>query len=70
LAAELSHLSAARPPRRQQPRMVIPTPTAETPQPVMDLPQMGSSDYVRRTITLRTSGNSPDFRYEENPSDT
>ncbi len=53
LVAKLSTIDTARPLRRQQPRVDIPT-----------------SDYVRRTLTLRAAeGGAPIFRYEENLDD-
>jgi MoxR-like ATPase len=33
----------------------------------MELPQMGTSDYVRRTMTLRSVNGEPSFQYEGNP---
>ncbi len=67
LAAELSRIDTGRPLRRQQPHVAIPTPEPEAAQAFMDLPQMGTSDYVRRTMTLRHTGYAPNLSYEDNP---
>ncbi len=69
LALELSQLSVARPLRRQQPHVPVPLPSEEPSQAFMERPQMGTSDYVRRTMTLRGAGGSPHLSCEENPGD-
>jgi hypothetical protein len=69
LAKELVNLGATRPLRRQCPPVVVPTQAVETDQIDVDLPQMGTSDYVRRTMVLRSSDSGTSVRYEENPDE-
>lgn len=68
LIAALASIGDARPLRRQLPRVEIPR-EEKNGQKFMELPQMGESDYVRRTMTLRVVNGLPSVRYEENPSD-
>lgn len=68
LVAVLSTLRDARPERRQMPRVAIPK--AETAaQKFMERPQLATSNYVRRTMVLKTVNGVPTFVYEENPSE-
>ncbi len=69
LVAKLSTLRDTRPLRRQQPHAVIPS--AETPVQLefMDQPQMGTSDYVRRTLRLEMRDGLPSLRYGETADD-
>jgi uncharacterized protein with von Willebrand factor type A (vWA) domain len=69
LAAKLSSVQSGRPLRRQKPHVAIPLEESPTPPRLMELPQMGSSDYVRRTMTLRSIDGVPTFKYEKNPDD-
>jgi uncharacterized protein len=70
LVAKLSMIDTAHPLRRQQPRADIPTNDDAAEFKPMELPQMGTSDYVRRTMMLRAAeGGAPIFQYEENPGD-
>jgi uncharacterized protein len=65
----LGTIGDSRPERRQLPRVEIPREeTAE--QKIMDAPPLATSDYVRRTMVLRTINGVPTFVYEDNPSDT
>ncbi len=66
LASRLAGLGEARPLRRQNPRVAIAEPRHERAQKVAELPQMGTSNYVRRTLTLRSVDGVPRFGYEEN----
>lgn len=70
LAAKLSTLGDAPPLRRQRPQPALPIPSAAAPHPFADLPQMGTSDYHRRTMVLRLVNGQPTFTYEENPGDS
>lgn len=67
LVAKLSSLESGRPLRRQQPHVILPAEEPPHPQRVMELPQMGTSDYGRRTMTLRTIDGVPIISYEDNP---
>lgn len=67
LVAVLATLGDIRPLRRQIPRVEIPK-RSETNQKFMDLPREGTSDYLRRTLTLRVINGVPTFGYEDNPS--
>ncbi len=67
LVARLSTLRPERPPRRQRPVVSLPGRADEGGQKVMELPQMGESNYVRRTLTLRVVDGAPRFGYEDNP---
>ncbi len=67
LAAKLSTLGDARPLRKQLPSVVLPSRAVEMEQKFVERPQMGTSDYVRRTMTLRTVDGVPLVGYEENP---
>jgi uncharacterized protein with von Willebrand factor type A (vWA) domain len=69
LVEKLSSLQTARPLRRQKPRVEFPIQESQPPPRLMELPQMGTSDYVRRTMTLRSIDGVPTFGYEENPDD-
>jgi hypothetical protein len=53
--------------RRQRPHVELPTPKIE-PLKVMDTPQMGTSDYVRRTMVVRVVNGVPQFTHGENPA--
>jgi uncharacterized protein len=70
LASTLSSLPTARPLRRQLPCVRIPTTESQAAPKIMELPQMGTSDYVRRTMLLRTVDGVPTVSYEENPDRT
>ncbi|HZQ08232.1 MAG TPA: VWA domain-containing protein [Anaerolineae bacterium] len=66
LVAVLATLDESRPLRRQNARVAIPrTETFNTR--FMERPEMGTSDYVRRTLVLRVINGVPTFVYEENP---
>lgn len=67
LVAVLGNISDKRPERRQLPRVEIPK-QASANQKFMELPQEGTSDYIRRTMVLRVIDGVPTFVYEENPS--
>ncbi|MCL4393734.1 MAG: VWA domain-containing protein [Chloroflexi bacterium] len=69
LVAALSSMGAARPLRRQRPRAAVPERPADPSVQYMPFPQMGTSDYVRRTMTMRTTNGVVDLRYEENPDE-
>jgi uncharacterized protein len=66
LVATLSSLPVTRSLRRQQPLIAIPSVEAQSAPKPMGLPQMGTSNYVRRTITLRTVDGAPTVLYEDN----
>lgn len=63
----LASLGDSRPLRRQLPRVEIPK-QATKDQKVMQDPQEGTSDYIRRTLVMRIVDGVPTFVYEENPS--
>lgn len=65
LATRLAGLGEARPLRRQNPRARVPEPRHGAAQKFAELPQMGTSDYVRRTMTLRSVDGVPRFGVEE-----
>ena len=67
LVAKLSSLPRTRPLRRQQPRVVIPVVEEHGLQWTMELPQMGTSDYVRRTMAMQTIDGLPTIVYQDNP---
>jgi hypothetical protein len=67
LVARLSTIQAERPLRRQRPAPVMPSQPEENGPTVMTDPQMGTSDYVRRTLTLRVIDGVPRVIYEDNP---
>jgi uncharacterized protein with von Willebrand factor type A (vWA) domain len=67
LVERLSSLEGPRPLRQQQPRVVIPSIELPEVRRTMELPQMGTSNYVRRTMTLRPLEGVPTVMYEENP---
>jgi uncharacterized protein len=67
LVAVLASLGDSRPLRRQLPRVEIPK-QKTSDQKIMDDPQEGTSDYVRRTMVMRVIDGVPQFVYEENPS--
>ena len=69
LVNALSSLGQSRPLRRQRPRVELPVPPAPADVKFMPFPQMGRSDYVRRTMTLRSTNGVADLRYEENPDE-
>ncbi len=69
LALDLARVGAARSLRRQQPHVAVPRPAGEPVHSFMELPQMGTSDYVRRTMTFRAGSGDAGLRYEENPGD-
>ncbi len=66
LAAKLATLDDHRPLRRQRPPAPQPEPAGETKHGFMELPQMGTSDYVRRTMVLRVVEGRPTIEYDEN----
>lgn len=71
LVARLATIGPVRPLRRQRVQVSLKPALAHSPdqsQPIAELPQMGTSDYVRRTMVLRTVDGIPTFLYEENPS--
>lgn len=68
LVAVLSRVGAARPRRRQMPRVEIPQ-RREAVKDFMDAPPLATSDYVRRTMVLRVVNGVPTFEHQENPSD-
>jgi uncharacterized protein with von Willebrand factor type A (vWA) domain len=68
LVAVLGMIDDARPLRRQAPRVEIPS-DVKPDQKFMELPQRGTSDYVRRTMVMRVVNDVPTFVYEDNPSD-
>jgi uncharacterized protein with von Willebrand factor type A (vWA) domain len=67
LVEKLSTLAENRPLRRQCPQVTFPAAEYASPQKRAGLPHMGTSDYVRRTMTLRTVDGVPLFQYEKNP---
>jgi uncharacterized protein len=67
LVSVLSDLRIERPARKQRPHAVLPRAEAVRPPDLMPLPQMGTTNYVRRTLTLRVEDGAPRVRYEENP---
>ncbi len=69
LAVALANLRATRPLRRQHPLVVMPPPAIEEARANVDLPQMGTSNYVRRTMVLETNEGLTDLRYRENPDE-
>jgi uncharacterized protein with von Willebrand factor type A (vWA) domain len=69
LAQELAKLGATRPLRRQHPPVVVPTQTAELVHVNVDVPETGTSDYVRRTMVLRSTDGGTSVLYEENPGE-
>ncbi len=68
LVEVLSTLGDFRPLRRQLPHVEIPE-SQDTGQKFMQLPQLATSDYVRKTMVLKTVNGVPTFVYEDNPSD-
>ncbi|MBI5303541.1 MAG: VWA domain-containing protein [Chloroflexi bacterium] len=66
LVAKLETLTEVRALRRQHPRARIPAREEITLPRFMDVPQMGTSNYVRRTMTLQNVDGTPRFRYEDN----
>lgn len=68
LVTVLGTLGDARPERRQAPRVAIPR-EEPTDQKFMEYPQLAKSDYVRRTMVLRTINGVPTFVTEDNPSE-
>lgn len=64
----LATLSATRPLRKQSPRVEIPKEETAA-QKFMELPERATSDYVRRTLSLRTVNGVSTFGYEDNPSE-
>lgn len=66
LVDQLESLNDARPMRRQRPHVELPTRKIESLK-VMDPPQMGTSDYVRRTMVVRVVNGVPQFTQGENP---
>ncbi len=69
LVAKLATVGASRPLRRQAPQVAIPAREDAAEFKSTEQPQMGASDYVRRTMTLRVVDGVPGFRYEENPDE-
>jgi hypothetical protein len=67
LVRRLSTLRAERPLRRQRPAPVMPAHQEKRGPMVMAEPQMGTSNYVRRTMTLRVIDGVPHLVYEDNP---
>lgn len=67
LVEKLATLEEDKPLRRQRPQVSLPGFSSAVPQKPAGLPHMGTSDYVRRTMTLRTVDGVPLFQYEENP---
>lgn len=63
----LSRVGAARPRRKQLPRVKIPE-RVEPAQKFMDTPPLATSDYVRRTMVLKIVNGVPTFVQDENPS--
>lgn len=70
LVEKLATIQPTRPLRRQNPRVVIPTIEQQHSHKTMELPQMGSSDYVRRTMVFKTIDGIPTITYQDNPSDS
>jgi uncharacterized protein with von Willebrand factor type A (vWA) domain len=68
LVQVLSTLGESRPLRRQLPRVEIPE-NKDSGQKFMQLPQLATSDYVRKTMVLKTVNGVPTFVYEDNPGD-
>jgi uncharacterized protein with von Willebrand factor type A (vWA) domain len=68
LVQVLSTLGESRPLRKQLPHAELPK-NQEGGQKFMELPQLATSDYVRRTLTLKTVNGVPTFGYEDNPGD-
>jgi uncharacterized protein with von Willebrand factor type A (vWA) domain len=69
LVSALGSMGEARPLRKQHPRAAIPERPVEPAVKYMERPQMGTSDYVRRTMTMRATNGVPNLRYEENPDE-
>jgi uncharacterized protein with von Willebrand factor type A (vWA) domain len=63
----LNGLRVERPPRKQRPRVTLVQSEGARPPEIMPLPQMGTTNYVRRTLTLRVMDGAPRVGYEENP---
>jgi uncharacterized protein len=66
LVAHLAALGETKPLRRQHPQRSAPKATPSPEPQVTPPPQMGTSDYVRRTIVLHTTEGGVVFKYEEN----
>lgn len=69
LVSVLGMIDEARPLRRQAPRVEIPR-EVKADQKFMQLPQRGTSDYVRRTMVMRFVDGIPTLVFKDNPSDT
>ncbi len=67
LARELAGVRATRSLRRQRPLPIAPPPKAVAAPATVGLPQMGRSDYVRRTMVLTTRDGGTHLSYGENP---
>ncbi len=67
LAKELASLRAMRTPRRQRPQPLVSPPKIESAPVNVDLPQMGTSNYVRRTMVLSARDGNTRLSYGENP---
>ncbi|MGE5265561.1 MAG: vWA domain-containing protein [Acidobacteriota bacterium] len=66
LVDKLSTLTGDKPLRRQRPQVTLPAAASAAPQKPAGLPHMGTSDYVRRTMTLRTVDGATRLQYEAN----
>jgi hypothetical protein len=64
----LSRVGATRPRRKQLPRVEIPQPR-EAVKNFMDTPPLATSDYVRKTMVLKSVNGIPSIEYVDNPSD-
>lgn len=63
LVARLATLPPTRPIRLQKPQVVMPSAEQTLPPKVMESPQMRTSDYVRKIMTIRAAGGTPIASY-------
>jgi uncharacterized protein with von Willebrand factor type A (vWA) domain len=69
LVKTLAMVGESRPVRRQRPHVSIPAHAEEKQQQFMERPQMGTSDYVRQTLTTHRVNGVTNFRYAVNPDE-
>jgi hypothetical protein len=69
LVKTLATVGESRPVRRQRPHAAIPAQAESAEQQFMPRPQMGTSDYVRRTLIADNVNGVTSFRYADNPDE-